>query len=179
MPHGRIAFSSSASRGELRFARAPRRASTRPRVIWRLVASHRVVKSCVLAPRLARAHFVRHRMRPVAVSMNPAFSSSASRGELRFARAPRRASTRPRSLRAPQNPPRRASTRPRSLRSPQNAPRCASTRPRSLRALQNAPRRASTRPPLTSCATECAPSHLDSPAALVRSSRLNGCALRL
>ena len=101
-------------------------------------------------------------VRPVAVSMNPAFSSSASRGELRFARAPRR-----------------ASTRPRSLRSPQNAPRCASTRPRSLRALQNAPRRASTRPPLTSCATECAPSHLDSPAALVRSSRLNGCALRL
>ncbi len=51
MPHGRIAFSSSASRGELRFARAPRRASTRPRVIWRLVASRRVVKSCVLALR--------------------------------------------------------------------------------------------------------------------------------
>ena len=84
--HEIIAFSSSVLRGELRFARAPRSTSTHPRVLWRLGAAHRVVKSCVLALRA----------RP----RGTAFSSSVLRGELRFARAPRSTSTRPRSLRS-------------------------------------------------------------------------------
>ena len=134
--HEIIAFSSSVLRGELRFARAPRSTSTHPRVLWRLGAAHRVVKSCVLAlrarprslrsqgtafertesfnPAFSRFALARGELRSrasrspagncvLALRARPrgtAFSSSVLRGELRFARAPRSTSTRPRSLRS-------------------------------------------------------------------------------
>ena len=132
-----------------------------------------------VAPRLARAHFVRHRMRPVAVSMNPAFSSSASRGELRFARAPRRGVDEScvlvigepwrTSLRS--CAPSRLDSPARDLAPRRFAPSRQILRSRASRspaltsfATECAPLRLDS-PALTSCATECAPSRLDSPAA--------------
>ena len=148
MPHGRIALSSSASRGELRFARAPRRASTRPRVIWRLVASRRVVKSCVLALR-ARPRSLRSPQNAPRCGVDE--SCVLVIGE------PWRTSLR--------------SCAPSRLDSPaltscatESAPSRLDSPALTSFATECAPLRLDS-PALTSCATECAPSRLDSPAA--------------